>query len=78
MVLSLDSSSICSRMHGRIWVDLLVFLLTSFHNRKHAKVDDSDTSGSKAVKVSGDDIEKAKMEWASVQFSDDEDIDDSE
>jgi hypothetical protein len=32
-------------------------------------------SASKAAKVFEDDIEKAKMEWASLQFSDDEDID---
>jgi hypothetical protein len=29
-------------------------------------------SASKAAKVSEDDIEKAKMEWASIQFSDDD------
>jgi hypothetical protein len=48
--------------------------LTSFDNRKHANVDD--ISASKAAKVSEDDVEKAKLEWASVQFSDDEVIDD--
>jgi hypothetical protein len=52
---------------------LLVSLLTSFHNRKHANVDDP--SASNAAKVSVDDIEKAKMEWASLQYSDDEGID---
>jgi hypothetical protein len=45
-------------------------------NRKHANVDD--TSAAKAAKVSEDDIEKAKMEWATVQFSDDEGIDDDD
>ena len=44
--------------------------LSSFHNRKHANVDD--TSASQAAKVSEDDVEKAKMEWAAIQFSDDE------
>ena len=36
----------------------------------HANVDD--TSASQAAKVSEDDVEKAKMEWAAIQFSDDE------
>jgi hypothetical protein len=45
-------------------------LLSFFHNRKHANVDDA--SAAKAAKVSEDDVEKAKMEWAAVQFSDDE------
>ena len=43
--------------------------LSFFHNRKHANVDD--TSASQAAKVSEDDVEKAKMEWAAIQFSDD-------
>jgi hypothetical protein len=41
-----------------------------FHNRKHANVDDA--SAAKAAKVLEDDVEKAKMEWETVQFSDDE------
>jgi hypothetical protein len=35
-------------------------------------------SASKTAKVSEDDIEKAKMEWATNQFTDDEGIDDDE
>ena len=45
-------------------------LLNFFHIRKHTNVDD--TSAAKAAKISEDDIEKAKMEWATLQFSDDE------
>jgi hypothetical protein len=45
-------------------------LLSFFHNRKHANVDD--VSAAKAAKVSEDDVEKAKTEWATVQFSNDE------
>jgi hypothetical protein len=45
-------------------------------NRKHANVDD--TSAAKAAKVSEDNIEKAKLEWVTVQFSDDEGIDDDD
>ena len=45
-------------------------LLSFFHIRKHANVDD--TSAAKAAKVSEDEVEKAKMEWATLQFSDDE------
>jgi len=30
---------------------------------------------SKAAKVSEDEVEKAKLEWATLQFSDDEDAD---
>jgi hypothetical protein len=48
-------------------------LLSFFHNRKHANVDD--TSAAKAAKVSEDNVERAKMEWVTVQFSDDEGID---
>ena len=43
--------------------------LSFFHNRKDANIDD--TSASQAAKVSEDDVEKAKMEWAAIQFSDD-------
>lgn len=50
-------------------------LLSSFHDRKHANVDDT---SSKAAKVSDVEIEKAKMEWASIQFSDDEGINEDE
>ena len=63
-------------------VGLIVFpasclsLLSFFHNRKHANVDNA--SASKAAKVSEDDVEKAKMEWANLQFSDDEGIDANE
>jgi hypothetical protein len=54
----------------------LLSLLSFFYNRKHANVDDA--SAAKAAKVSEDDIEKAKMEWAAVQFSDDEGNDDND
>ena len=62
------------RAVGLITFTLNITLIT-FNDRKHANVDD--TSASKAAKVSEDDIEKAKMEWASLQleFSDDEGID---
>ena len=55
------------------WIFLLRLsscLLNFFHIRKHTNVDD--TSAAKAAKISEDDIEKAKMEWATLQFSDDE------
>ena len=50
----------------------LLVVLSSFHNRKHANVDD--TSASQMANVSEDDIEKAKMEWATILFLDDEGI----
>ena len=35
-------------------------------------------SASQAAKVSEDEVEKAKMEWATIQFSDDEGLDGNE
>jgi hypothetical protein len=74
MASSLDSSSFYSRMRGRFDCVCIIYpLLSSFHNRKHANVDDA-SAAAKAAKVSEDEIEKAKAEWASIQFSDDESI----
>ena len=50
----------------RLSLRLLIF----FHIRKHANIDD--TSAAKAAKVSEDEVEKTKMEWANLQFYDDE------
>ena len=53
---------------------LRLSILSLFDNRKHANVNDV-ASAAKAAKVSEDNVEKAKMEWATLQFSDDEGID---
>ena len=61
-------------MHSRINFFYIYPYSCLSYNRKHANVDDMSAS-SNAAKVSEDDVEKAKMEWASLLFSDDEGVD---